>query len=846
MNGFSLSTLSVAWTIARRELRGGLKGFRIFLACLTLGVAAIATVQSLSGGIIEGLRADGRAILGGDVALRVLYNPIGGAERSYLDGQGRVSVAADARAMARREDGARSTLVELKAVDDSYPLYGDFTLREGGGLPDAIARRDGVWGAVVEETVGQRLDVAVGDTVRVGETSFQIRGTILREPDRAGGGGFTLGPRLLIDLDALESTGLIQPGSMIYWHYRIGLAPGTDLQAWQADLQARFPEQSWRVRDFTNAAPQIERFITRLTLFLTLVGLTALLVGGVGVGNAVRSYLDGKVATIATLKCVGAPGPLVFQAYLLQILVLASLGIALGLVIGAVAPLVAAAVLADVLPITARIGVYPGGLAIAAAFGFLTALTFSLWPLGRAREVPAGALFRDVVSPAGGRPRGAYLVAGVLSGLALAALAILTAQEKLFAAWFVGGAFVTLLAFRAAAQGVTWAAARAGRPRHPGFRLALANLHRPGNPTGSVVLSLGLGLTVLVAIALIEGNFSARVNESIPKDAPAYFFIDIQPNQREAFNATVLGVPGATDLREVPMLRGRIAKAKGVDAEQAIVNPEHSWVLRGDRGITYSARPPVDAEIIAGQWWPEDYRGKPLISIYSDIAEAFGLKLGDDITVNVLGRDLTAEVASIRAIDFSTMNINFTMIFSPGILEGAPQTFLATVRATPEAEPLIQRAVTDRFANITSVRVKDALDTVNELLGNIGTAVRVTAAITLLAGTLVLAGAVAAGHRRRVYDSVVLKVLGATRADVLKAFLVEYGLLGLITAAIAGAIGTITAWAVLTQVMDWEWTFLPSAVLVTAALCTAITLAFGFVGTWRALGQPAAPLLRND
>ncbi len=348
------NTLSIAWTIARRELRGGLKGFRIFLACLTLGVAAIATVQSLSGGIIEGLRADGRAILGGDVALRVLYNPIGEAERAYLESQGRVSVGVEARSMARREDGARSTLVELKAVDDPYPLYGAFTLREGGSLRDAIGQRDGVWGAVVEETVRQRLDLNVGDAVKVGDTTFRIRGTIEREPDRAASGGFVLGPRLLIDLKAMESTGLIQPGSMITWNYRIGLNPGTDLQAWQNDLQARFPDAGWRVRDFTNAAPQIERFIGRLTLFLTLVGLTALLVGGVGVGNAVRSYLDGKVATIATLKCLGAPGSLVFQAYLLQILVLASLGIVLGLIIGAVAPLIAAAALANVLPITAR------------------------------------------------------------------------------------------------------------------------------------------------------------------------------------------------------------------------------------------------------------------------------------------------------------------------------------------------------------------------------------------------------------------------------------------------------------------------------------------------------------
>jgi putative ABC transport system permease protein len=841
-----MKTLPIALRLARRELRGGLRGFRIFLACLTLGVAAIATVQSLSGGILDGLRADGRAILGGDVALRLLYQPATPDQVAYLDAAGRVSVSAETRAMARTDDAGNVTLVELKAVDDVYPLYGALTLADGGTLDAALARRDGLWGAVVEELVLQRLGLSVGDSVQVGEQRFAIRGVIAREPDRIGGGGFSLGPRLMIDRAALADTQLVQPGSMIYWNYRIALPPGTDPAVWQDELKQAFPDAGWRVRDYTNAAPQIERFIGRMTLFLTLVGLTSLLVGGVGVGNAVRSYLDGKTATIATLKCLGAPSRLVFQAYLSQILVLATLGIALGLVIGAVAPWAAGQALVGLLPVTARLGVYPSALANAAAFGFLTALTFSLWPLGRAREVPAAALFRDTVSPVSARARGVYLAAAVLSALALGGLAVITAREKGFAAGFVGGAFLTFLAFRGAAWLVVRGAARAGRPRHPGLRLALANLHRPGNPTGSVVLSLGLGLTVLVAIALIQGNFARRIQEAIPEQAPAYFFIDIQPDQLEPFRQTVLGIAGAHDLRQVPSLRGRIAEVNGVDADKALVDPDHAWVLRGDRGLTYAAEPPRNTEFLAGAWWPADYSGPPLVSISRDVAEAFGIGVGDRFGVNVLGRTITAEVASVRLVDFTTLNINFAIVFSPGVLEAAPQTFLATVQATPEAEPLIQRAVAERFPNITLVRIKDALETVNGLLVNIGVAVRLTAAVTLVAGTLVLAGAIAAGHRRRVYDAVVLKVLGATRADVLKAFLVEYGLLGLTTAVIAGIIGTITAWAVLTQVMDWDWTFIPSAVLTTAILCTVITLAFGFVGTWRALSQPAAPLLRNE
>ncbi len=839
-------TWTLALRLARRELRGGLKGFWIFLACLTLGVAAIAAVQSVSSSLLDGLASDGRAILGGDVAIRQLYTPPTTEQRAALDSAGRVSASAEMRAMARADDEVHASLVELKAVDDVYPLYGAVSLRDGGDLRAALARRDGRWGAVVEASLVDRLGVKPGDALHVGDSVYRVAGILDREPDRASSNTFSLGPRLLVALPSLEDTGLLQPGSLIWWSVKVALPPGTDAGAWQETLRKRFPDAPWRVRDFTNASPQIERFIERMTLFLTLVGLTALLVGGVGVGNAVRSHLDSRARTIAMLKCIGAPGALVFQLYLTQILALAVVGILAGLALGAAAPLALGQLLEEVLPITARIGVYPGALAIAALYGLLTALAFSLWPLGRAREVPAGALFRDTVAPAGGRPRAPYLAAMGLAVLALAGLAVATADSKLFAGWFVAGSIATFLTFRAAAGLVTLAAAKVGRVRRPGLRLALANLHRPGNPTAAVVLSLGLGLTVLVAIALVQGNFARRVSETIPKDAPSFFFVDIQRDQLDPLRALVTALSGTSAFEAVPSLRGRVERVNGVEAEKALANPEQAWILAGDRGMTYSATLPAHSQVVAGSWWAADYAGPPLISIHQSVAEAFAIGPGAKLAVNILGRTIEATVANVRAADFSTMAINFTMVFAPGTLEGAPQTWIATVRAAPEAEGAVQRAVLQRFPNITLVRVKDALDTVGDMLGHIGSAVRVVAGITLAAGTLVLAGAVAAGHRRRVYDAVVLKVLGATRADVLRAFLLEYGLLGLVTATIAGAIGTLTAWAVMRFLMRWDWSFQPSAVVTTVLLSTAITLAFGFYGTWRALGQPSAPLLRNE
>ncbi len=841
----------LALRLARRELRGGLKGFRIFLACLTLGVTAVAGVGSVSESMLAGLQRDGRILLGGDMDLRLTHVAASPEQQAFMDSRADVSRVAEMRAMARGQaEDSRRVLVELRAVDNLYPLFGAVEMTPAPGIPAdldaALAKQDGGhWGAVIDRSLLRRLEVEPGALVRVGDIDYRVAGVLEREPDRTSR-AFTLGPTFMVAHDSLADTGLVQPGSLIQHHYRLRLDPGVSATAMRAALGKAFPEAGWRIRDTTEAAPGIGRFINRLTLFLTLVGLTALLVGGVGVGNAVRSYLDGKTATIATLKCLGAPGRLIFQVYMAQILALALVGIVLGLVLGAAATYIAAGVIGDTLGWEAELGLYPLPLLTAAAFGLLTAVTFSLWPLARARSIAAASLFRDLVTPASARVTAGTLAAlGVFGGL-LAGLAILTAADQRLAVFFVIGAVGALLLFRLAALGIMTLARRLPRPRRPGLRLALANLHRPGAPTGSVVMSLGLGLTVLVAIALIEGNLSRQVRQSLPEEAPGFYFIDIQPDQVADFNALVAGFPGVHEVQRMPMLRGRIAAVNRVPPSELEIPGDVKWVFRGDRGLTWMREPREIDKITAGEWWPPDYNGKPLVSLHDEVGRALGIGPGDSLTINILGRDVEVTIANLREVDWASLTMNFVMIFSPGLLERAPQSHIATVKADAGAEDALEIAVTDRFINVSSIRVKEALEQVGELIGQIAIAVRAIAAVALVAGVLVLAGAVAAGHHRRVYDAVVLKVLGATRRSVAQTFLLEYGLLGLVTAAIAAAVGTLAAFLVLTEVMRADFVFLPGAVITTALLATAITVGFGFAGTWRALGQKAAPLLRNE
>lgn len=839
--------LSVAWRIARRELRGGLRGFRVFLACLAIGVAAIAAAGLTNAAVQAGLESDARALLGGDVRLRLIHRPAGEQQLAWLRQRARVVPTVSMRAMARADDGGR-TLVEMKAVAEGYPLYGRLELAPADAEP--FRRRDGLWGAAVEEGLLARLGLDLGDVVRVGEARFQIRAQIAREPDRVAN-AFTLGPRLMIHRDALAETGLVQPGSLIRYHYLLGLPAGTDADGFVAALNQAFPDAGWRVRTTRQAAPGLERFMDNITVFLTLVGLTALLVGGIGVANAVRAFIEGRVETIATLKCLGASSRLVFRVYLLQIGVLALLGVAIGLLVGLSLPPLAVWAAGDLLPVPVKPGLYPGPLLLAAAFGLLVALVFGLWPLARAGTVNAAALFRSPSAEMGGRP-GARVLLGVAAAAAvLAALTVASAENRLVAAWFVLGAAASLAVFRATAVGVKrlarlGSARLAARRPRPALRLGLGGLHRPGAPTGSVVLSLGLGLTVLVAVALIEGNLSRQLEERMPEQAPTFFFLDIQNHQAETFDGVLAGVEGVREIQRQAMIRGRIVRLDGRPVAEVAVAPEARWAVRGDRGLTMRAEPPPNSRVVAGDWWPADYDGPPLVSLDAGLAEGFGVGIGDTVTINVLGRPITLTIANLREIDWASLSMNFALVLSPGALEGAPFTYIATVRTAPGAENAVERAVTDALPNVSAIRVAEALESVRRIMDAAALAIRAAAALALVAGVVVLAGAVAAGHRRRVYEAVVLKVIGATRAGVLRAFLVEYGLLGLATGVIAGGIGSVVAWAVLTFIMRAEWTFLPGVTAGTLAVSIAVVMTVGFAGTWRALGAKAAPLLRND
>jgi putative ABC transport system permease protein len=840
-----LGDLGLAARLARRELRGGLAGLRIVLACLALGVAAIAAVGTLTAAVQAGLAADGRKILGGDLEISATARDLPAEMKAWLTARAEATAEqTEMRSMVIADASGERMLVELKAVAQAYPLYGEASV---AGLPiqTALAPQGGLPGLAAEQVVLDRLGLKPGDVVRLGEAKFRVAGAITAEPDRVAS-PTVLGPRAMIRLEALAATGLVQPGTLARYEMRVRLAPTTDAAAFSAAFRQAFPDQGFRVRDATQAAPQVQTLVGRTESFLTLVGLTALLVGGIGVANGVTAWLGARAKSIATLKCLGASARVIFMVYALQLSVLAGLGTLIGLAVGAALPFALAQLVGDALPVPPRFGIYPAPLALAALYGLLCAACFALWPLARAREIPAIALFRDAVDASARRPRGAWLVANAVLALLLAGLVVATATDQKFAAAFCAGAAATLGVFRLGGMALTRLAAAAPHSHTVWLRLGLANLHRPGTPAPLMLVSLGLGLSTLAAVALIQGNLNREISERMPKAAPSFFFVDIQPDQVAQFDAMLAADPGVLATTRVPALRARIVAIKDVPVEQAVIAPEAQWAVRGDRGLTYAATPPEGTTLVAGQWWPPEYRGAPLVSFDAGIAKGFGIGLGDTVTVNVLGRDVVLTVASLRAIDWRGLGMNFTLVASPGMLEAAPHTHIATVRTDADAEARLLRSVTDALPNVSAIRVRDALAAVAALVARLGAALSATGGVALAAGALVLAGAVAAGQRGRIRDAVVLKTLGATRRQIRAAFLVEFSAVGLAAGLIAALVGTAAAWGVVTFVMRSEFTFLPATLGGTILACAVLTAVFGWFGTAGALRARPAPLLRNE
>ena len=848
--------------LALREMRAGLSGFYVFIVCLALGVMVIAAVGALSDALTAGLVRQGEMILGGDVTVSRTHMRATEAERGWLDARGRVSETATLRTMARTLDASEQVLVELKGVDALYPLVGAVRLHRDIALAEAVSSdANGLPGAAVDPILMERLALKIGERFRLGDIEVRATATILSEPDNLSD-RLTFGPRIFVAMATLERTGLVKPGSLVNWRYAVKINPageprtaetpttGSPIDGFTAAVKRDHPDAGFTVLDRRDPRPRVRRTLERLQQFLSLIGLTALLIGGVGVANAVQTFVDRRRKVIATMKSLGAPQRLVFQIFLIQILIVALVGIAIGLALGLVVPVSLHALYAEVLPFETQLTITPASIAVAALYGLLVALLFALWPLGQAELVPPAVLFRDAVSDRRAWPR-PHLVALVAAiAVLLAAFVILTSDSRRIALYFVAGLGLVFALFWALGGAVTWFARRLPRPAMPELAVALANIGAPGGLTRSVVLSLGAGLSLLVAVALADAALVSEISSRLPENSPNYFLLDIPKEEYGNVEKLVKTTAPEATMVHAPMLRGRLVSLGERPVEKIKAPPEAEWVLRGDRGLTYADEVPEGSIVTKGTWWGKDYQGEPLVSFEGELAEQLGVGIGDMVTVNVLGRNVTARISNLRQVNWESLAINFVMVFSPNTLSGAPHNLLATVTLPKTAsladEAEVARAVGRAYPTVTAIRVKDAINAFGVVFGKMMAAVRVAGSVTLVAGALVLAGALATAQRRRVLEAVILKALGATRRRILTAHVLEYLLIAAATAGFAILFGALAAWVALEQVMDVAFVFSWQAVALALGLASGLVVLFGGLGTLQVLRARPVPYLRSE
>ncbi|MFM7402571.1 MAG: ABC transporter permease [Erythrobacter sp.] len=836
--------LATAWAIARRDLNARFRGLRLLLVCIFLGTAALAAIGTLTSAIERELASSGQALLGGDLEVEVWQRTLRPDERTALAQYGTISSGYRMQAMASTPDAAAP--IELKAVDAKWPMFGTLLLTDGKRV-GAPSGKD----AWIAQTALERLGIKVGDNFKVGTVTLRVAGIIKDEPDRLSE-GFQLGPTIIVAEGIPAEAGLLQPGSLYQSKHRIAFAdPARDPSLVEEALTKTFPAAGFDIRTRDRASPGADRFVRQMSDFLTLVGLAALVIAGIGIAGGVSSYLDQRRASIATLKVLGATSGDIVRIYAMQIGVAALVGSLAGLVAGvAVTPLLAGA-LQGLLPVESGFIVSPPALLLAASYGLLVAFAFAAAPLLRARTFPAMALMRSGIVPLARDKRA--LLATALGLAAICGLALLTTAQPLLSGGFLLGAGGALLLLAGLGWAIQRLARRLPRPANPLLRSALANIHRPGAPTGALVTALGFGLAAFVLLAAVQSAIDGNIAQRVPREAPDYFVLDVPPAKEPRFFALIQQDFPKAGIRTVPTMRGAVLAYGPKDKLTRVADldeiPDGAWALRGERALTYADELPQGNRLVAGEWWSPFHKGEPLVSIDAELARALDLEVGDYLTVGILGVERTARIASLREIDWESMGFNFILVFSRNAIADAPHNLVASIdlpdNADPAARGKLLRALVKDMPSSSVIEVGGILVEARKLLEQVSLATLAAAAVTVLAGLAVLLGAIAAARAARTYDTVMLRVLGASRRQILLLQFAEYGLLAALLSLVALALGGGLAWVVITQLFEFDWLPDWGEVLGVLGLGAVVVLGFALAGSLPLLRAKPASALRE-
>ncbi len=835
----------MAARFAIRDLKGGLGSLRLCLICVALSVFMIVFVSALAQSVSGALKSQGRIILGGDLAFTLVHKNVGEKEKAWLEEWGALSTLALTRAMGRNES-RDATLVEVKAVDRLYPLVGRFSSSAANGLQE-LSTGEALPGALLEKELLSRLRLRIGDRFLLGDGVFRIAGVIEEEPDRLSSGlGF--GPRAIVGLNAADEAGLVRDGSLTRWVTRLRLQDPEKLQEALNGARREFPDAGWQIRTRDDSTPGLQRNVERFQNFLVVVGLLTLVIGGIGVSNAVRLFVEKRTRDFAISKALGATGSFMFMVASIEIFLTSSIGAFIGAAIGASLPYLLGTFVSEILGLPLETSVFPREIFLGVVIGILGGSAFSILPLGQVHDLSTTKILRSASDGLSPKLRLRYhvMMAATVGATVLAAFHLLDYSKIAISFLLAMVAYVLIL--NLLGQSIKRLAKRVPRPKSILVRFALSNLTRPKGLTVPVVVTFGLGLTILSLLMIVDHNLQNQFTRGFASKVPDLFLIDIPSRDADPIKRLIDQRAPKAAIDMTPMMRGRLVAINGAEIDRGRVGENAAWILEGDRGITFASTPPKNSRVIEGEWWSNEHKGEALVSLDAEIAKGLGVGLGDRITMNVMGRNVSAVISSLRRLEWSSMGINFVFVFSPNTFTGAPFMQLAAAHLTTdwETQQTIVRELSGQFPHIVTVQVKETIDRVSRIADQLRTAVFSLSLVIFASGLLVLGGALAANQETRLYEAAILVTLGARRKSVLVAFAIEFLALGIMAWGIALVLAIAAAWWILGRVMQLESIALPLAQLGGVGVVVILFVtACGLALTWRDLSGGIALRLRN-
>lgn len=839
---------SLSLKIALRELASGFSGFRIYLACLCLGAFAIAATGSVTTSFNRGLIAEQRTLLGGDIAFTVVQRRASPEERRWLDAQGVVAENVTLNVMG--DAGGMRSQVDLRAVDDAHPLIGAPDLSGGSEkLQEAIASNEGVWGAAVSKTLLEEFSLVIGDRIELGPVEFEIRTQLDREANDLGAAG-VFGPSAIVNLDALVEAGRITNGQLFRASYRMlpTIASPAALDAIAMEAEEKWNAAGLRVRRQEDAVDGLQNLLSMLNTFLSVIGVAALVAGGLGVAQATSAFLSSRVQSIAAFKALGANIGTIRSAYALQLGALAAIGALVGVALGAATPYALFALAGDRIPLPQILGIYPGPLLQAFTLSLLAAALFALPAFGRAAATSPAALFRSLTERTQPKLPRLEKSLTILAALALVGVAALTSPNPFLTLMLLGGAGVAYLVL----IGAAWIIRRTARgmaPKLQGMRrIAMANLGGPGSLAPTIAPALGLGLALLVLVASVQSNLLRQVRETAPANVPSLIFSQIPGDAYKEFDEIIAGegidIKDPDAFRRAPRMVGRVISLKQKPLIEEDVAESERWVVDGEIGLTYIAKQPPEAELTEGDWWPEDYTGPLLVSVEHDAAKGLGLGIGDAIGFRIFGREIEAKVASLRKVDWGGFGATTAFILSPGTLEAANPPHFAIAQADTTREAAIIDALGEKLPDVVVFKTSTFLAVAARLLGNIAIAINAAASIVTIAGLLVLVGAFAAMTHKRRGEAALLKTFGASKNEILALYAGEFAIAGAAAALLGAIMGVGAAYPVVINIFEAKWHFPWATILGVSGFAVLAAAIGGAITGAVALSQSPAQVLR--